>query len=62
MITWYSDDEIIIKFSEEPHIDVQYIKPTSTKEERKNIYDKPFILKNKIKHLTKKHLSVIIKR
>lgn len=48
MITWYCDEEVVIKFSEEPHIDVQYVKPTSTINEKNNIYKKPFVLKNKI--------------
>ena len=48
MITWYSDEEIIIKFSKEPHIDVLYAKPNSTKSEKTEIHKKPFVLKNKI--------------
>lgn len=47
-IVWYSDDEIEIYFSAEPHIDVQYVKPDSTKDEKKEICTKPFILKNEV--------------
>ena len=49
IINWYSDNEIEIYFSAEPHIDIQYIKPDSTKKEKKEICSKPFILKNEIK-------------
>lgn len=49
IINWYCDEEIEILFSEEPHIDVQYVKPDSTKDEKKEICSKPFVLKNKVK-------------
>ena len=49
MITWYCDEETCIKFSEEPHIDIRYIKPSDEESTIKNIEKKPFVLKNNIK-------------
>ena len=48
MIIWYGDDELMIKLSEEPHIDVRYAKPSTTKKEKEKVHEKPFVLKNKI--------------
>ena len=48
MLTWYADEEVVIKFSQEPDIVVLYAKPNSNKREKDKIHKKPFLLKNKV--------------
>ena len=43
MITWYSDEEIGILFDKLPNVTIRYITPFTTKEEKKEITQKPFI-------------------
>lgn len=42
-VKWYEDDEIGIYFSEIPNVSIRYATPTHTKEEIKDINNKPFI-------------------
>ena len=44
-IKWFEDDELSIEFSENPHVCIRYILPSSTPEEIKSIKKYPFINK-----------------
>lgn len=44
MITWYSDEEVTIKFNRIPRTETLNALPTSSKEEIKNINKKPYFL------------------
>jgi len=49
---WYSDSEMAIYFSREPDVDFRVIKPGMSKEEQKDIENKPF--------LNKKEFSIVL--
>lgn len=48
-IMWYEDDELAIGFSDNPHVCIRYILPSSTPDEVKSIKKYPFICKTNLK-------------
>ncbi len=48
-IMWYEDDELAIGFSDNPHVCIRYILPSSTPDEVKSIKKYPFICKTTLK-------------
>lgn len=47
-IKWFEDEELSIEFSENPHVCIRYIIPSSTELERASIKRFPFINKRKL--------------
>ena len=48
-IVWYQDEEIAIIFNKIPNLGVRYATPWMTKEETKEINQKPFICEEELK-------------
>ena len=43
MITWYEDENLLIKFNKTPNVTMRYITPFMTDNEKKEISKKPFV-------------------
>lgn len=48
-ITWFEDEELVIRFSKNPHVCIRYVLPSSTENEIKSIKKYPFINKKELK-------------
>lgn len=48
MVEWYKDDELVIKFSENPCVGVRIIIPTMTEEEKADAKAKPFLNRKRL--------------
>lgn len=48
-ITWFEDEELVIRFSKNPHVCIRYVLPSSTEDEIKSIKKYPFINKKELK-------------
>lgn len=57
MIEWYKDGDVEIYFSITPHVDMRYSTPWMSKEEKKEIEEKPFINLKKLEVVLKDYYN-----